>query len=178
MVLVSILSFFLTPLRWVREIIYSQSLRRKAVQIMIACAVLVLLITVSFFAYLSFYWVYIPQRGHIGRVHLQYDKISPSGLPIAPSAVVDFAEGGRYGQTLRSDQAYDISMKLVMPTSSTNVAIGNFMVMVQLIGVNGSVIISSCRPDYLESDPVSASVDTRVPDDLAAAPREIRGIVV
>ncbi|KAF9128345.1 Berardinelli-Seip congenital lipodystrophy 2 (seipin) [Mortierella sp. 14UC] len=37
-------------------------------------------------------------------------------------------------------------MKLVMPTSPSNVALGNFMVMVQLIGANGHVIFTSSRP--------------------------------
>ncbi|KAF9911973.1 Berardinelli-Seip congenital lipodystrophy 2 (seipin) [Linnemannia zychae] len=48
-------------------------------------------------------------------------------------------------EILRGEQAYDVSMKLVMPTSSSNVALGNFMVMVQLIGANGHVIITSSR---------------------------------
>ncbi|KAK3843239.1 MAG: putative adipose-regulatory protein-domain-containing protein, partial [Linnemannia gamsii] len=120
--------------------------RRRAVQATIASVVLVLLIGVSLVAYLVFYWIYIPQRGHVGLVHLQYDKFSASKGHVGPSAVVDFTKGGRYTQTLRGDQAYDISMKLVMPTSSSNVALGNFMIMVQLIGANGHVIITSSRP--------------------------------
>ncbi|KAF9108201.1 Berardinelli-Seip congenital lipodystrophy 2 (seipin) [Mortierella sp. GBA35] len=133
------------PVRQIREVVNSQSLRRKAVQIAIGCAALVLLIGVSFVAYLSFYWIYIPRRGHVGQVHLQYDKFSSSG-DSGPTAVVDFTKGGRYSQILRADQAYDILIKLVVPTSSSNVALGNFMVMVQLIGANGHVIVTSSRP--------------------------------
>ncbi|KAK3832744.1 MAG: putative adipose-regulatory protein-domain-containing protein [Linnemannia elongata] len=134
------------PIRQIRETVNSQALRRKAVQIAIASVVLILLISVSFVAYLVLYWMHIPQRGHVGHVHLQYDRFRSSGEHSGPSAVVDFSKGGRYTQILRGDQAYDISMKLVMPTSSSNVALGNFMVMVQLVGADGKVIVTSSRP--------------------------------
>lgn len=154
MVLLEIASFLLAPfirlieppIRQIRETVNSQALRRKAVQIAIASVVLILLISVSFVAYLVLYWMHIPQRGHVGHVHLQYDRFRSSGEHSGPSAVVDFSKGGRYTQILRGDQAYDISMKLVMPTSSSNVALGNFMVMVQLVGADGKVIVTSSRP--------------------------------
>ncbi|KAF9295320.1 hypothetical protein BGZ88_002344 [Linnemannia elongata] len=134
------------PIRQIRETVNSQALRRKAVQITIASVALALLIGVSFVAYLLFYWMYIPKRGHVGHVHLQYDRFRASGEHSGPTAAVDFSKGGRYTQILRSDQAYDISMKLVMPTSSSNVALGNFMVMVQFVGADGNVIVTSSRP--------------------------------
>lgn len=62
------------PIRQIRETVNSQALRRKAVQIAIASVVLILLISVSFVAYLVLYWMHIPQRGHVGHVHLQYDR--------------------------------------------------------------------------------------------------------
>ncbi|KAF9152724.1 hypothetical protein BG015_004818 [Linnemannia schmuckeri] len=133
-------------IRQIREAVNSQALRRKAVQIAIAGVVLILLIGVSLIAYLLFYWAYIPRRGHTGHVHLQYDRFRSTGQHSGPSAIVDFTKGGRYTQILRSDQAYDISMKLVMPTSSSNVALGNFMVMVQLLGADGNVLVTSSRP--------------------------------
>ncbi|KAF9549452.1 hypothetical protein EC957_003841 [Mortierella hygrophila] len=133
------------PIRQIRATVNSQVLRRKAVQIAIASVALILLIGVSFIAYLLFYWMHIPKRGHVGHVHLQYDRFRSSGEYSGPSAVVDFSKGGRYTQILRGDQAYDISMKLVMPTSSSNVALGNFMVMVQLVGADGNVIVTSSR---------------------------------
>ncbi|KAG9066087.1 hypothetical protein KI688_001306 [Linnemannia hyalina] len=150
---IQIASFFLVPftrlielpIRQIGETVNSQALRRKAVQIAIAGVALILLIGVSFVAYLLFYWMYIPRRGHVGLVHLQYDRFRSSGEYSGPSAVVDFSKGGRYTQILRGDQAYDISMKLVMPSSSSNVALGNFMVMAQLVGADGNVIVTSSR---------------------------------
>lgn len=79
---VQIASFFLAPAirliepptRQIRETFNSQALRRKAVQIAMATVALILLISMSFVAYLLFYWMHIPKRGHVGHVHLQYDR--------------------------------------------------------------------------------------------------------
>ncbi|KAG0096234.1 Berardinelli-Seip congenital lipodystrophy 2 (seipin) [Podila epicladia] len=117
---------------------------------MIGLFVLILLVGVSVAAYLSFYWLYIPQRGHVGQVHLQYEKPRLPGVMTAgPSAEIDFSRGGRYGQFLRADQAYDISVNLAVPTSEQNVAIGNFMVVVTLLRADGKIIMSSSRPAIL-----------------------------
>ncbi|KAG0015461.1 hypothetical protein BGZ80_009848 [Entomortierella chlamydospora] len=101
-------------------------------------------------AYVSFYWLYIPQRGHVGQVHLQYDRpTAPGIIGHGPTAEVDFLRGGRYGQFLRADQAYDISVNLHVPASEKNVAIGNFMVLVTLQRADGTPIMTSSRPGIL-----------------------------
>ncbi|KAF9328515.1 Berardinelli-Seip congenital lipodystrophy 2 (seipin) [Podila minutissima] len=156
--LFSILSFFITPLlgllepyvQQVTQTLTSSALHRKIVKFMIGLFVLILLVGVSVAAYLSFYWLYIPQRGHVGQVHLQYEKPRLPGVMTAgPSAEIDFSRGGRYGQFLRADQAYDISVNLAVPTSEQNVAIGNFMVVVTLLRADGKIIMSSSRPAIL-----------------------------
>ncbi|KAF9571322.1 Berardinelli-Seip congenital lipodystrophy 2 (seipin) [Mortierella alpina] len=128
----------------------SSALHRKIVKVIIAVTVFVLLIGISFAAYLSFYWLYIPQRGHVGQVHLQYGKPTvPGVIGDGPKAEVDFTRGGRYGQFLRADQAYDISVNLLVPASERNVEIGNFMVVVTLLRADGKVVRSSSRPAIL-----------------------------
>ncbi|KAG0057054.1 Berardinelli-Seip congenital lipodystrophy 2 (seipin) [Gryganskiella cystojenkinii] len=128
----------------------SSALHRKIVKFFIGLVVLVLLIGVAVAAYLSFYWVYIPQRGHVGQVHLQYGPPTvPGVIGHGPSAEIDFSRGGRYGQFLRGDQAYDISVNLHVPTSETNVEIGNFMVVVTLLTSDGKTIMTSSRPSIL-----------------------------
>ncbi|KAG0027754.1 Berardinelli-Seip congenital lipodystrophy 2 (seipin) [Podila clonocystis] len=153
-----ILSFFITPLlgllepyvQQVTQTLTSSALHRKIVKFTIGLFVLILLVGVSIAAYLSFYWLYIPQRGHVGQVHLQYEKPRLPGVMTAgPSAEVDFSRGGRYGQFLRADQAYDISVNLAVPTSEQNVAIGNFMVIVTLLRADGKIVMSSSRPAIL-----------------------------
>ncbi|KAG0348497.1 Berardinelli-Seip congenital lipodystrophy 2 (seipin) [Podila humilis] len=134
----------------VTQALTSSALHRKIVKFLIGLVVLVLLVGVSIAAYLSFYWIYIPQRGHVGQVHLQYEKPRLSGVMTSgPSAEIDFSRGGRYGQFLRGDQAYDISVNLHVPTSEQNVAIGNFMVVVTLLRADGKIIMSSSRPAIL-----------------------------
>ncbi|KFH62599.1 hypothetical protein MVEG_11991 [Podila verticillata NRRL 6337] len=158
MTLFEILSFFITPLlgllepyvQQVTQILTSSALHRKIVKFMIGLFVLLLLVGVSVAAYLSFYWIYIPQRGHVGQVHLQYEKPRLPGIMTSgPSAEIDFSRGGRYGQFLRADQAYDISVNLAVPTSEQNVAIGNFMVAVTLLRADGKIIMTSSRPAIL-----------------------------
>ncbi|KAI1304445.1 Berardinelli-Seip congenital lipodystrophy 2 (seipin) [Mortierella claussenii] len=63
-----------------------------------------------------------------------------------PSAIVDLSRGGKQRQILRGEQAYDISVWLTVPTSSTNVGLGNFMIKVQLQNRNGQALITSSRP--------------------------------
>ncbi|KAG0053497.1 Berardinelli-Seip congenital lipodystrophy 2 (seipin) [Gryganskiella cystojenkinii] len=52
---------------------------------------------------------------------------------------------GRIDQILRGDQAYDISVSLVVPTSQRNVGIGNFMVTVTLLDRQDRLITTSSR---------------------------------
>ncbi|KAF9273854.1 hypothetical protein BGZ68_001145, partial [Mortierella alpina] len=154
----SILSFFIKPILgllepYVQQLtqwLTSSALHRKIVKVIIAVVVFVLLIGISFAAYLSFYWLYIPQRGHVGQVHLQYGKPTvPGVIGDGPKAEVDFTRGGRYGQFLRADQAYDISVNLLVPASERNVEIGNFMVVVTLLRADGRIVRSSSRPAIL-----------------------------
>ncbi|KAF9419437.1 Berardinelli-Seip congenital lipodystrophy 2 (seipin) [Podila epigama] len=153
-----VLSFFISPLfrllepyvQQVTQTLTSSALHRKVVKFLISLVVLVLLVGVSVAAYLSFYWIYIPQRGHVGQLHLQYEKPTLANVvPAGPSAEIDFSRGGRYGQFLRADQAYDISVSLNVPTSEQNVAIGNFMVVVTLLRADGRTIMTSSRPAIL-----------------------------
>ncbi|KAF9908155.1 Berardinelli-Seip congenital lipodystrophy 2 (seipin) [Linnemannia zychae] len=166
MTLFEILQFFITPLLgllepYVQQVIQwltSSALHRKVIKFFIGLIVLLLLVGVSLAAYLSFYWIYIPQRGHVGQVHLQYDRPTvPGVIGHGPSAEIDFTRGGRFDQEqqllfnqfLRGDQAYDISMNLHVPTSEKNVAIGNFMVVVTLLRADGKTIMTSSRPGIL-----------------------------
>ncbi|KAG0286617.1 Berardinelli-Seip congenital lipodystrophy 2 (seipin) [Linnemannia gamsii] len=158
MTLFEILQFFITPLLgllepYVQQVIQwltSSALHRKVIKFFIGLIVLLLLVGVSLAAYLSFYWIYIPQRGHVGQVHLQYDRPTvPGVIGHGPSAEIDFSRGGRYDQFLRGEQAYDISMNLHVPTSEKNVAIGNFMVVVTLLRADGKTIMTSSRPGIL-----------------------------
>ncbi|KAI8349554.1 putative adipose-regulatory protein-domain-containing protein [Mortierella sp. GBAus27b] len=158
MTLFEILAFFLTPVVAILEPhvkqftnwLTSSALHRKIIKFVIGLGVLLLLIGVALVAYLSFYWIYIPQRGHAGQVHLQYDNPNNPGVLLAtPTAWIDFSKGGKYSQFLRGDQAYNIAVNLHVPTSEKNVAIGNFMVKVEMFQANGEIVQQSSRPAIL-----------------------------
>ncbi|KAG0301447.1 hypothetical protein BGZ98_008349 [Dissophora globulifera] len=143
----AILAFFITPLvalfdPYVQQFsqwLTSSALKRKIINVFVGLFVLLLIVGVSVVAYLSFYWVYIPQRGHVGQIHLQYDK------PTVPGVIGH----GPSAEFLRADQAYDISVNLHLPTSERNVEIGNFMVVVTLLRADGQTVMTSSRPAIL-----------------------------
>ncbi|KAK3817283.1 MAG: putative adipose-regulatory protein-domain-containing protein [Benniella sp.] len=158
MTLFEILSFFLTPLvailephvQQLTQWLTSSALHRKIIKFFVGLAVLLLLVGVALVAYLSFYWVYIPQRGHVGHVYLHYQDPTVSGIIAkGPSTKVDFTRGGRRTQFLRADQAYNVAVNLHVPTSEKNVAIGNFMVHVTLQQADGTTVQTSSRPAIL-----------------------------
>ncbi|RMZ92114.1 hypothetical protein DV736_g675, partial [Chaetothyriales sp. CBS 134916] len=81
------------------------------------------LIAVSSTAYLVFYYNYIPPISLSKTLYLQY------GLGKYPFAATAFEPG-----TLISQQPYDVEILLHMPRTPTNLAAGNFMIDVQLLG--------------------------------------------
>ncbi|KAF9950085.1 hypothetical protein BGZ72_008177 [Mortierella alpina] len=107
-------------------------------------------------AYLGFYWSYIPQRGHTGQAYLQYHNPTKNNRPLdalsiysGPNAVVHFRKRGAYGQFLSSDQEYDISVRLDVPSTRRNVALGNFMVVIKLLDAQDNILATANRPATL-----------------------------
>lgn len=75
-----IAAFFLSPFKnllepyvnWLVRFVTSSATKRRLVQALVACIVIGLLVGLALFAYLVFYWVYIPQSGHVGQIHFQH----------------------------------------------------------------------------------------------------------
>ncbi|KAG0261803.1 hypothetical protein BG011_000634 [Mortierella polycephala] len=169
-----LLAFFITPIlgvldphvHRVSQVLASPALRRKVVKSIVASLVLALLVGLSLSAYLGFYWLYIPQQGHIEQVYLQHSWLSDPNSnaygqygPEGTAAIIEFSRDLQRGQLLRGDQAYDISVNLEVPTSKRNMELGNFMVIIKLFGSHDGVfklITSSSRPTMLtyESTPL------------------------
>ncbi|CAB4373450.1 unnamed protein product [Rhizophagus irregularis] len=148
--LVEIINFFLSPLYFLFEpyitrftnALTSQKTQRTAVKTIFISAVAFILISVAFVSYLGFYMIYVPKIAHAKPVYLQYHKDD------SPYAIIDFTENGRYDSFLTADQAYDILIDLDVPSSDRNVALGNFMVGLELMAKNETVQYSS-RPCIL-----------------------------
>ncbi|SCV68103.1 BQ2448_224 [Microbotryum intermedium] len=106
---------------------------------------LVLAITLALVAYLTFYQtVRVNDLGGRHRVDLQY------GHYRAPYASIQLPPG-KYDQ---SNQPYDVQLELVVPLTPRNLAIGNFMVSLQLHAQDGATLINVSRPASLrQPDP-------------------------
>ncbi|GBC01992.1 hypothetical protein RclHR1_04400015 [Rhizophagus clarus] len=148
--LVEIINFFLSPLYFLFEpyitrvtnALTSQKTQRTAVKTIFVSGVAFILISVALVSYLGFYMIYVPKIAHSKPIYLQYHKGD------SPYAIVDFTENGRYDSFLTADQAYDILIDLDVPSSDRNVALGNFMVGLELMAKNETVQYSS-RPCIL-----------------------------
>ncbi|RIA80941.1 putative adipose-regulatory protein [Glomus cerebriforme] len=148
--LVEVINFFLSPLfslfepyiSRVTNAITSQKTQRTAIKTILASGVIIVLISIALIAYFGFYMIYVPKIAHAKPIYLQYQKEN------TPFAIVDFTENGRYESFLTADQAYDVSIDLDVPSSDRNVALGNFMIGVELIAKNETVQYSS-RPCIL-----------------------------
>ncbi|KAG0315225.1 hypothetical protein BG000_005258, partial [Podila horticola] len=150
----AIAAFFLSPFKnllepyvnWLVLFVTSPATKRRVVQALVACTVFGLLVSLALFAYLVFYWVYIPQSGHVGQIHFQYGLPTHGGVTPGPYAYVEFPKSLLSPGFLRGGQGYDISVDLAVPSSAKNLDIGNFMVTVKLFSNHGDIIAKSSRP--------------------------------
>lgn len=87
------------------------------------------LLTISTTAYLFFYYNYIPPINLSKPIYLQY------GLGVCPAAVASLDNC-----PLITQQPYDVDIQLTMPRTPTNLAAGNFMVDLQLLGKHNPLL--------------------------------------
>ena len=91
------------------------------------------------FAYISFYYAYIPVRGIELPVYLQYEHALDISLPPATDGQIDVRMPKHpYGiariEGLVSRQKYDVAVAVTMPRSRRNLEAGNWMVGVEFRG--------------------------------------------
>lgn len=124
----------------VLKIIFAPQAQKTFVKSFVLIVLVAWVLLTSFTAYITFYQRYIPKNAHVEPVYFQYDSPKPQGyvhfLPSKQAA-------------LRSDQAYDVSIQLHVPTSDINFQLGNFMIQVEMMSENGSVLAQSHRPAIL-----------------------------
>ncbi|SGY17454.1 BQ5605_C015g07786 [Microbotryum silenes-dioicae] len=106
---------------------------------------LVLALVLAVGAYITFYQtVRVKDLGGRHRVDLQY------GHYRTPYASIQLPPG-KYDQ---SNQPYDVQLELVVPLTPRNLAIGNFMVSLELRAQDGATLINISRPASLrQPDP-------------------------
>ncbi|XP_023020687.1 lipid droplet biogenesis associated protein seipin isoform X1 [Leptinotarsa decemlineata] len=112
-----------------------------------------LLVWLSILMYVAFYYVYVPTISHERPVFLKFKPcgatdncIAEKGICSFPSAHVQLTERQ---QLLMIGQPYKIHLDLEMPESPKNRELGMFMVCVEFIGRDGTLVEHSCRSTML-----------------------------
>ncbi|XP_049819586.1 seipin isoform X4 [Aethina tumida] len=111
------------------------------------------LVWLSIFMYVAFYYVYVPTISHERPVHLKFKSCSEmtrcdphKDVCSYPSAHVALT---KRQQLLMSGQPYQIHLDLEMPESPKNRDLGMFMVCADFRSGDGELIASSCRSTML-----------------------------
>jgi seipin len=104
--------------------VISKPARRVYLQTILLALTSLLLLFIAIVSYLIFYANYIPHIGVTKPVHLNYYYNSNS---VKPSGVVNFPS-----QELITNQPYDVTLHLRLPTSPENLNRGNFMCFVYI----------------------------------------------
>ncbi|KAF6239055.1 hypothetical protein HO173_002927 [Letharia columbiana] len=124
----------------------------------------ILLFCVSSVAYTLFYYNYVPQNSVERVVHLQFGCVCLRGVSWAEVLVdtdantdtVECRDGHPHGTahlstSLTSLQPYDITLSLHLPRTPSNLAAGNFMLDLSLLGPSTTGTPSSILPSSLSS---------------------------
>ncbi|XP_049819585.1 seipin isoform X2 [Aethina tumida] len=104
------------------------------------------LVWLSIFMYVAFYYVYVPTISHERPVHLKFKCDPHKDVCSYPSAHVALT---KRQQLLMSGQPYQIHLDLEMPESPKNRDLGMFMVCADFRSGDGELIASSCRSTML-----------------------------
>ena len=126
----------------IMKIVFAPHTQRMVIKSLVVIIVVAWIILTSFTAYLTFYQRYIPKTAHVEPIYFQYTSQD------FPQGQVQF-RGPNLLAPLRSDQAYDVSVQLHVPTSDINFDLGNFMVNVELLTKKGEILATSSRPAIL-----------------------------
>ncbi|XP_044747806.1 seipin [Coccinella septempunctata] len=109
-----------------------------------------LIVWLSIFMYVAFYYVYVPTITHEKPVYLTFRPCEKwdvhKGICSFPSGSVHF---NQKQQSLMGGQPYKVFLELEMPESPTNKDLGMFMVCADFHSTDGRLITNSCRSAML-----------------------------
>ncbi|KAF5279492.1 hypothetical protein FQA39_LY05602 [Lamprigera yunnana] len=113
----------------------------------IVAAITALLVWLSIFMYLSFYYVYVPTISYERPAFIQFKPCQTErGVCSYPWAQIQLT---KKQQLLMYGQPYKINVELEMPESPNNKELGMFMVCADFRSQNGDVVATSCRSTML-----------------------------
>lgn len=123
------------------------SLREILLRGTIVAAATSVLVWLSIFMYMAFYYMYVPTISHERPVFLQFKPCqNERGICSFPSAHIQLT---KRQQLLMYGQPYKIHLEMEVPETQTNRELGMFMVCADFRGQDGSLVTSSCRSTML-----------------------------
>uniref|UniRef100_A0A1B6CYY4 Seipin n=1 Tax=Clastoptera arizonana TaxID=38151 RepID=A0A1B6CYY4_9HEMI len=109
--------------------------------------IVISVIWLSIFAYIVFYYMYVPSLSHNRPVYLEFDSCgTKAGICSYPTAHIELT---KKQHLLMVGQPYKIFLTLEMPESPSNVNLGMFMVCTFLKDKRGKLVSRSCRSTML-----------------------------
>ncbi|XP_077283741.1 lipid droplet biogenesis associated protein seipin [Arctopsyche grandis] len=121
--------------------------RLVAIRAGIAALALSLILWISIFIYVAFYYTYMPSITHTRPIYFQFRSCDEDrGICSYPSAHVRLT---KRQQLLMVGQAYRISIDLDVPESQVNKDLGMFMCCAELRARGGGLVSSACRSGLL-----------------------------
>ncbi|XP_076642062.1 lipid droplet biogenesis associated protein seipin [Halictus rubicundus] len=103
----------------------------------------VLVVWLSIFLYIAFYYAYMPNMSYVRPVHLQFKSCNEEkGICSFPSAYVQLTNKQ---QLFMVGQPYKVNLHLEMPESPANKELGMFMVCAELHSRGGFVVEHVCK---------------------------------
>ncbi|KAJ1521444.1 hypothetical protein ONE63_003113 [Megalurothrips usitatus] len=106
-----------------------------------------LVVWVSIFLYIAFYYAYMPSIAHVRPIHVEFEACRDGkGLCSFPTAHIQLT---KRHQLLMAGQPYKIFVQLEMPESPVNKKLGMFMVCASLQVRSGNEVSKACRSAML-----------------------------
>ncbi|GAB6031507.1 hypothetical protein CHUAL_009279 [Chamberlinius hualienensis] len=102
----------------------------------------------SVFLYVTFYYAYMPAVSHTKPAHLQFRWCENMSMCSFPQAAVPLVRKGQ-DQLLMRGQQYKVFLDLEMPESPVNQKLGMFMIKIEFLSKNGNVLHSNSRAAML-----------------------------
>ncbi|XP_014603643.1 PREDICTED: seipin [Polistes canadensis] len=107
----------------------------------------ILIVWLSVFLYIAFYYAYMPSMSYMRPIHLQFQSCNNKrGMCNFPSAMVELT---KKQSLFMVGQPYKINLHLEMPESPVNKELGMFMVCARLHSRNAFVVERVCRSAML-----------------------------
>ncbi|KAJ3100784.1 hypothetical protein HDU97_001955 [Phlyctochytrium planicorne] len=128
----------------------SDKTQRSALGVIVFSCLLLGLLSTSSLTYGVFYWLYIPRVTHLVPIFLQYPSTFSDVASTIPYAVADLRQKIDVNSGLKHEQHYNLGLQLWVPNSEKNLALGNFMVSMELHSQGNKTLAIANRPVLLK----------------------------